>query len=87
MARKCSGEHTSGMHVAVSSVKPTTRMEFLFAVSKGTQNITLEILASLAVFVDTQFLRKTLGFMVCWEIFYIFAYCDLVGNPHLTAKI
>ena len=23
----------------------------------------------------------------CWETFYIFAYCGLVGNPHLTAKI
>ena len=22
----------------------------------------------------------------CWETFYIFAYCGLVGNPHLTAK-
>ena len=22
-----------------------------------------------------------------WEAFYIFAYCGLVGNPHLTAKI
>ena len=23
----------------------------------------------------------------CWETFYIFAYCGLVGNPHFTAKI
>ena len=23
----------------------------------------------------------------CWEAFYILAYCGLVGNPHLTAKI
>ena len=23
----------------------------------------------------------------CWETFYIFAYCGVVGNPHLTAKI
>ena len=23
----------------------------------------------------------------CWETFFIFAYCGLVGNPHLTAKI
>ena len=23
----------------------------------------------------------------CWETFYIFAYCGLVGNPNLTAKI
>ena len=22
----------------------------------------------------------------CWETFYIFAYCGLVGNPHLTAR-
>ena len=22
----------------------------------------------------------------CWQTFYIFAYCGLVGNPHLTAK-
>ena len=22
----------------------------------------------------------------CWETFYIFAFCGLVGNPHLTAK-
>ena len=23
----------------------------------------------------------------CWETWYIFAYCGLVGNPHLAAKI
>ena len=23
----------------------------------------------------------------CWETFYIFAYCGLVENPHLTAKL
>ena len=23
----------------------------------------------------------------CWETFYIFAHCGLVGNPHLTAKL
>ena len=23
----------------------------------------------------------------CWETFYMFAYCGLVGNPHLASKI
>ena len=33
------------------------------------------------------FFRDAFYFLdCCWETFYMFAYCGLVGNPHLTAK-